>query len=77
MYLRPIQNDLILRLNAVLIHKASFDSRGGLYIVRARDTALFTTESAARTHKGMPRYKKRGFYMLQYFYFPLKSYLRD
>lgn len=44
---------------SALIQTASFDSRGGLYIVRARDTALFTTESVARTHKGVTRFKNR------------------
>lgn len=50
-----------------LIQTASFDSRGGLYIVRARDTALFTTELVARTHKGAPRFRGRGIFNA-YFY---------
>lgn len=40
-----------MRFVTAPIGLASFDSRGGLYIVRARDTALFTTESVARTIK--------------------------
>lgn len=47
---------------SALIQTASFDSRGGLYIVGARDTALFTTELLARTHKGVPRFMERGIF---------------
>lgn len=41
-----------------LIQTASFDSRGGLYNVLARDTALFTTDSLACTHRGAMGFAK-------------------
>lgn len=45
---------------SVVIQTASFGSRGGLYIVRARDTALFTIEPVAPTHKDVTRHANGG-----------------